>query len=272
MKTVRLLFGALVIVAWGNLAYGADQPASGKVIATVLGEDILASDVEKSDPLCEGDQLNGPQRQSCVESSRRERITALIFGALLEQYRRENNLEPTDREIQDFSRKLDGSQEDQDVSKDGKQLSQEDYVKELEKSQAELMRELRKENLDKLKRKELKEELEEIEDAKKVNVADALREARKKVNAQFILACKTNQSLYNKYGGRVIFQQAGPEPIDAYRDFLKDQESKGNFRVYDEEFKKLFWGYFVSETHTFFSKEDGEKAMQTPWWEMDQIK
>ena len=46
------------------------------------------------------------------------------------------------------------------------------------------------------------------------------------VARQFIQAFKVNQSLYAEYGGRVLFQQAGPEPIDAYRDFLRDEPAE----------------------------------------------
>ena len=31
---------------------------------------------------------------------------------------------------------------------------------------------------------------------------------------------KASQSLYKKYGGRVVFQQTGPEPLDAYHEYL----------------------------------------------------
>ena len=75
--------------------------------------------------------------------------------------------------------------------------------------------------------------------------------------------------MYEKYGGRVIFQQAGPEPVDAYRDFLKEKERQKAFQIYDPKLNEAFWDYFVNGGHTFYSKEEGEKSMKNPWWEME---
>ena len=79
---------------------------------------------------------------------------------------------------------------------------------------------------------------------------------------------KLNKALYKKYGGRVIFQQAGPEPIDAYRDFLKEQEKKGTFKILIKKYELGFWNYFTNDSiHSFIS--DGEQAINTPWWLME---
>ncbi len=76
--------------------------------------------------------------------------------------------------------------------------------------------------------------------------------------------------MYEKYGGRIIFQQAGVEPLDAYLKFLKDQEKKGNFKILNKEYEPSFWRYFTDDAmHTFISKDDGAKLMGTPWWLME---
>ena len=81
---------------------------------------------------------------------------------------------------------------------------------------------------------------------------------------------KINKALYEKYGGRVIFQQAGVEPIDAYRDFLKEEEKKGSFQILDKQYKAGFWRYFTDDAmHAFYSKDDGAKFINTPWWMME---
>lgn len=83
----------------------------------------------------------------------------------------------------------------------------------------------------------------------------------------FVTAWKINQSLHAQYGGRVIFQQAGPEPLDAYRDFLREREKAGDFQILDPRCAADFWKYFTDESmHHFLPKESGDQAMRTPWW------
>ena len=60
----------------------------------------------------------------------------------------------------------------------------------------------------------------------------------------FVRSWKINQALYRKYGGRVAFQQAGAEPVDAYRDFLKEQETKGQFPDPRQNLQHQFLGVF----------------------------
>jgi heat shock protein HslJ len=46
---------------------------------------------------------------------------------------------------------------------------------------------------------------------------------------------KVNRALYEQYGGRIIFQQLGPEPLDAYREFLEEKRREGAFEINDPE-------------------------------------
>ena len=34
---------------------------------------------------------------------------------------------------------------------------------------------------------------------------------------------KLNSAVYRRYGGRIIHQQLGPEPLDAYRKYLEER-------------------------------------------------
>ena len=100
---------------------------------------------------------------------------------------------------------------------------------------------------------------------------EQLRPIKRQMARQFVRSWKINKALFAKYGGRVIFQQAGPEPLDAYRDFLREQEKKGAFRILDEKYKAPFWRYFTHDAmHTFYSKGDGARFINTPWWMLEQ--
>ena len=79
---------------------------------------------------------------------------------------------------------------------------------------------------------------------------------------------KASQSLYKKYGGRVVFQQAGPEPLDAYHEFLKAAQQAGDFKIINKEFESAMWGYYADDKkHRFVPDADKDKVMSTPWWQ-----
>lgn len=80
---------------------------------------------------------------------------------------------------------------------------------------------------------------------------------------------KINKSLHETYGGRVIYQQLGPEPLDAYRKYFKEREQAGDFSITDRGMEQVFWDYFTNdEKHEFMEpgSEDLEQAFSTPPW------
>ena len=94
-------------------------------------------------------------------------------------------------------------------------------------------------------------------------------QARRTVAAAFILQWKINQALYRDYDGRIIFQQGGPEPLDAYRRFLEAQQRQGAFAIADKELETRFWRYYTNDAiHSFYPAGSAEEAeaFRTPWW------
>ena len=95
------------------------------------------------------------------------------------------------------------------------------------------------------------------------------REAREQIASAFIRQWKINRALYRQYGGRIIFQQGGPEPLDAYRAFLEEQQEKGAFRIADKALEAEFWKYYRTDSlHSFYpagSRQEAQ-AFETPWW------
>ena len=238
MKQIVLTAGLGLVTALG-LAQ-SNQPAepvsNSVVIAVVCGRDITLQD--KS-------QLNG-----------------LIFETLLDKFAKDNKITPTEAELDAFARK----QEEQ----------RNEHQRELEQDLPELRKELQSTTLNARDRKDKEELLRLTERALKSyreiqslskSQEDELRPMKRRMAEQFVLRWKINQALYRKYGGRVIFQQAGMEPLDAYRDFLRDQERTGAFIIVDKQSPVQFWRYFTTDSmHTFLSPEEAAKSMQTPWW------
>ena len=70
---------------------------------------------------------------------------------------------------------------------------------------------------------------------------------------------KINKALYDRYGGRIIYQQFGPEPLDAYRQFLQQRESEGAFAIHEQATRDAFWDYFTNKSiHDFMAPDRAE--------------
>lgn len=198
-------------------------------------------------------------------------MRTFIIGSLLRKFAEDHHIEPTGQEIDLLIQRMD------EANKKSEAFLKED-------SEA-LQAELKNANLPKIQRKEKKKELEKIR-----QILDALREqkqidwsqevlmqSRRREMGRLIMLWKISQALFEKYGGRVIFNrstpkpaegffQLGPEPVDAYRDFLKEQEKNGSFEIFDPSLKDSFWRYFARETmHTYLSEGKGRKAMTVPF-------
>lgn len=217
----------------------APEPEDTIVIAVVLGKTITAKEKEN---------LNG-----------------LIFGALLDKYSKEHGIAPTDDELDTFVRKTEEREKQEHAQ--------------LERDSERLRKELKSSSISDRDRKEKESRLQTIESILKtkreINAQagmneEQMRRVKRQIAHQFVKSWKVNKSLYEKYGGRVIFQQAGVEPVDAYRDFLKEQEKNGAFRIIDKKYEAGFWQYFINDAmHTFYPKDEGAKFLKTPWWMME---
>lgn len=111
---------------------------------------------------------------------------------------------------------------------------------------------------------ELGEDVESLEDLSPAEAAEA-REMRAAMASSVIRQWKINQSLYQTYGGRVIYQQLGPEPLDAYRHFLEERQQAGDFRITDAEARRAFWDYFTDTgQHQFMDEDQAQRAFSDP--------
>jgi hypothetical protein len=118
----------------------------------------------------------------------------------------------------------------------------------------------------------LKEALKDDPNFKDAPVEDSPEDAaaRLEIAGAFIKQWKINRALYQQYGGRVIYQQGGPEPLDAYRKFLEESQAKGDFRIANPALEPGFWHYYRDESiHSFYRPDSAEeqKALSTAPWE-----
>jgi hypothetical protein len=96
--------------------------------------------------------------------------------------------------------------------------------------------------------------------------------ARDEIAAAFIRQWKINRALHQQYGGRIVFQQGGPEPLDAYRKYLDESAARGDFRITNPDLDAGFWRYYRDDSiHEFFKPGSAEeaKAFADPPWLAD---
>lgn len=229
------------LVAGAAYAHTPQAKDSDKdVIAVVLGKEITVKDKDKLD--------------------------GLIFGALVEQFAKDNKIEPTEEELDAFVLKTEEKERQRQIK--------------LEEDRKKLMAELKATTLSERERKDKESQLQTTESILKTTREikeqtkereEQLRRMKRQVAQQWVKRWRINKALYAKYGGRVIFQQGGVEPLDAYRDFLREQEKNGAFQILDKKYEAPFWRYFTDDaTHSFYSKDEGTKFINTPWWMMEQ--
>ena len=238
MKSVGVI-ALLCIFAGAAAADTSGADTSGKdVIAVVLGKKIRVED---------GDRLSG-----------------LVLGELLDRFARDNGIEPTDREIEVFVQRSEEMQRQQRLQ--------------MEQDRKDLVAELQAPFLSAHDRKEKESRLQTIESILRSNrkMRETAREEKqlltikRRIAWRFVRSWKINKALYARYGGRVIFQQAGAEPIDAYRDFLREQERSGTFRILDKNYEASFWRYYTDDAmHVFYPESEGTRFINIPWWMMD---
>jgi len=200
-----------------------------------------------------------------IRTSNPDEMTYVIRQILLQHLVEEQGLEATDREIaQLLGRKREVMEKDR---------------KAMDARRKELEKTLASGTPTDEERKQLEMELESL-NAMNQAMAEAdsragtpeSAAAEKRVARGFIELWKVNQALYRQYGGRVIYQQGGAEPLDAYHEFFKAAQKSGEFTIVNKDFEPDFWRYYTTDSMHQFIPEEGnqkEQAINTPWWMME---
>ena len=209
--------------------------------ATVLGQDIRTDDAGE--------------------------MQAVILNALFDRYEADNGISATDREIDAFIARLDRTKQRDIAQRKAKLAAMDARLRAGDLDTAE------RDSLQ-AERTRLAEFISDLENTGgELSAEEALQvaEMRRSFARQMITQWKLNRALHEQYGGRIIAQQLGPEPLDAYRDFLEEQQSDGAFEIYRDEMEQEFWRYFSDDSmHSFLdpaSEEATEAYTRPPWAE-----
>src|SRR6185503_2824043 len=108
---------------------------------------------------------------------------------------------------------------------------------------AELKKKLEANNLSEEDTAKLKTEQASFEKSLATMRKAGAVETPDEVARSFIVAWKIERDLHRTYGGRVIFQQAGLEALDARRRLFEEAERKGDLKFDDAGVRHLFYYY-----------------------------
>jgi hypothetical protein len=188
-----------------------------------------------------------------------------IVAALSTQYAKDHHLEPTDQELQSFASSMKKREVEMHakMQKDKERLTQELATPNIS-AESRLSKEKELQRLERL--------LKQITEIRRITepVAQQSGFASRPFAQPQVQKWKIDQSLYERYGGRVIFQQAGPEPWDAWRMFLLEEQAKGSFKILKPELEASFWNYHTNQAlHRFYPKGEEARIMRTPFWQQE---
>jgi hypothetical protein len=229
-----------------------------EVVAIVLGQPIYADDVHLSERETRT-VATAPagQVQESVEHERNRLLLGRI-GQLRDATVAREHLEATPEEIKDFHRRMEELQ-----------------VENLRRLRSRLTRieqELVHAGLTDRERSDLEKEQKltqrflATEEKLKSRSSRAATDspAGNKAERWFITHWKFQKWLYDKYGGRVIWQQGGIEALDGMRKWTEDAEKRGDLKFLSPELRKQHFEYFNQDNH-FDVKEP--HPFDVPWWD-----
>ena len=194
-----------------------------------------------------------------IRTSNPDEMAYIIRQVLLVNYVKEHHLEASKAEVDEFVAR--------------KQQADARMLKEAEARREKDQKALQSETLTDAERKQLEGELKFIDQMLKSHQggSDPKRAAAEEQMAKAVIEqWKISQSLYQKYGGRVAYQQGGAEPLDAFHEYFKAAQKSGEFTILNKEFEPAFWAYYTNDSrHKFYPEQEAEKAINTKWWLME---
>lgn len=275
MTPCRLIFPKILCLAlcaaWlaggaGALAQAPGTPSG--VVARVFGNDIRLGDI--SPPERSRSQVqkrrSEAEYKTWLHDYRMKRLERRIWDEVTGRVLKERGLEPTAAGVEALASFMAAKR----VGRLAEYQAQRDQLK----------RKLARSGLRPAERKRVREHLATIEkliahelDQRKLgqtisNYADIQRRSAERIARVTVRQWNVNKALYEKYGGRVIFQQAGYEPVDAYRALIGELRKQNEVEILDPSFPAPFAEMikYLDMPHQYMPKDEADKYFKKPWW------
>ncbi|MCC7215935.1 MAG: hypothetical protein IT517_04130 [Burkholderiales bacterium] len=252
---LRLTLPVCVGLACAGVIHAAEKAADTPV-AVVFGQPIHVGDLTAPGGAKATDAAGAERAQGEV-------LRARVWSAVFEEYARRRRIEPTEAEIDS---QIEG-QRRMTAHLAAERLQQrEASLAELESpGSSEARRQVAQQHLDTLDR------LAEFDAQRARELRDPAqqklqRESERRVAAHWVRRWKLDQALFREFGGRIVFQQAGWEPIDAYRKLLEQAEARGRLVLSDPAWRTAVYRYFE---HRFVYADEAMARFyfERPYWE-----
>lgn len=90
-----------------------------------------------------------------------------------------------------------------------------------------------------------------------------------------IMQLKVQRHLHGRFGGRVLFQQFGPESVDAHRKLVEELEKNGDFKVTDKALRAALykqWDVDEGSRDLTDDKDEIRKMLYPEWLPSEPVK
>ena len=272
MSPFRLYFPktlcSVFCAAWLLGAAGALAETPSRVVARVFGNDIRLGDISPPEqPRSEvGKRRAESDYKAWLHDYRKKRLERRIWREVTGRVLKERGLEPTAAEVEALVSFM-----------AAKRLGR---LSEFRAQRDKLKRKLSRSGLGPAERKRLEKHLATIKqliahelEQRKIgqtipNYAEIQRRSAERVARISVRQWNINKALYEKYGGRVIFQQMGYEPVDAYRALIAEIRQQQEVEILDPSFPDPF-AYmieYLDMPHQYLPKKEADKYFKKPWW------
>lgn len=300
------LFGSVLQAPWANArpaesqAAGSPEARDRKVVAIILGENVYADDLQPPPTTAPAAR---PLSPDALSRHAHQQLARKIITPLRQQFIEENHLAPTAEELKqaaDFIRRHEVEKDRerrarlaeiearlQTVGNDLR--AKESFLREKRgiegilksnreieanapaaKEKAAAQRDALQQELESVRaggaeRAETQEQIRKLEAQIKI-FEWAAKDMPERLADWMLGPWMFHRALYRKYGGTVIWQQAGTEAVGAMRAWLEEHERAGHFKILDPDLREEFWRYYRRQDHPFQIKK-ADPFERPPWEE-----
>lgn len=238
-------------------------------VASVYGEEICEADITPDEETLA--QINayvaasGQNPDEALQNIRLSELFNKIWEKILIQKYGSKAIEPTQSEVDSYLKALRAAAKEQYQ-----------YDKETKELLTGLMKEKSydADNQARLNRIGMEKDraimMYEMRDKVPAEMKAKIDESERDVAEAMIKNWKVKKLLYEEYGGRLIFQQTGLEPIDAFKALLDEVKRGDDVVVHDKKYNDVFkpMEEYIAMEHTEVPPEDKEskKYFESPTW------
>ena len=215
-----------------------------RTVGSIYGKAVTTTDIGLTAPIDVAVKFDVRDRERWELMGR---IMTTFGKPVLDRFVKEQKIDATDLEIAQFKKNW--------------RLQRVKHFNETEDRLKQLQFDLASPDLTDKKRGELEKQKATL-DTIFPHLRDSTKRDVPEAFARMILVTrKTESELHKRYGGDVIFQQAGPEALDARRLLFEEAEKKNDLKFDDAGVRHLFYYYYLKMNHSVID----EKVLKKMW-------